>query len=155
MPILDCGPRNPVNGVMPIDVLAALGPTVLVDIGFDPNYNYAQPPANTAMQSQATQIPALVDTGASECCIDDALAQQIGLSVVDRQRVAGVGGTTEVNFYLGHLVIPALGFYQWGKFAGVHLQAGNQPHQALIGRNMLKGMILIYDGLVGTVRLVR
>jgi hypothetical protein len=36
---------------------------------------------------------------------------------------------------------------------GVRLRAGNQPHQALIGRTLLAAMVLVYDGRDGSVRL--
>jgi len=74
------------------ELLAAWGPTLAVDIGFDPNFN----PQN------AIQIPipgirgvrALVDTGASESCIDSMLAAQLNLPVVDRRGIGGVGELT-------------------------------------------------------------
>ena len=36
---------------------------------------------------------------------------------------------------------------------GVKLKAGNQPHQALLGRALFQGMLLVYDGRDGSVRL--
>jgi len=36
---------------------------------------------------------------------------------------------------------------------GVKLKAGNQPHQALLGRTLFQGMLLVYDGRDGSVRL--
>jgi hypothetical protein len=39
----------------------------------------------------------------------------------------------------------------WGEFAGVHLTAGGQRHQALIGRTFLRRFHMTYDGLTGEV----
>lgn len=36
---------------------------------------------------------------------------------------------------------------------GVKLSQGGQGHQALIGRNLLASMVLIYDGRTGSVTL--
>ena len=101
--------------------------------------------------SQITSAPALIDTGAHQSCIDEALAQEIKLPVIDRQRVSGVGGETEVNVYLAHIHYPALNFTQWGRFSGARLQEGGQPHVALIGRTLLSQALLVYDGQLGNV----
>lgn len=151
MPIVDCGFGD--NGeVAARDILVTFGPTIWVDIGFDDNHDYENK-NGVAPKSQATKIPALVDTGASESCIDDALAVKIGLPIIDRQLVSGVGGETEVNIYLGHIYIPTIGYTQWGRFAGVLLSKGSQKHEALIGRSLLKNCLLVYDGFNGNVTL--
>lgn len=151
MPIADCGFVD-TDELTSRDLLAAFGPTIWVDIGFDVDHDYENP-GGVVPKSQAMKIPALVDTGASESCIDDALAVKAGLPVIDRQTVSGVGGETEVNIYLGHIHIPPLGFTQWGRFAGVLLSKGNHRQQALIGRSLLRGALLVYDGLNGKVSL--
>jgi hypothetical protein len=76
---------------------------------------------------------------------------QLNLPVIDRQRVSRVGGVHDVNMHLGHVLIPALGRYISGAFAGVNLVAGGQPHVALIGRNFLQHFVLFYDGRTGLV----
>jgi len=151
MPIVDCG-FSDIKEASGRNRLIHFGPTVLVNIGFDTNHDYANT-AGVAPKSQASELPALIDTGASESCIDSALAESINLPVIDRQTVCGVGGETEVNVYLGHIHIPSIGFTQWGRFAGVLLSDGGQAHMALIGRTMLSGAILVYDGFNGNVSL--
>ena len=96
-------------------------------------------------------VPALVDTGARESCIDEDLAMALGLPLVDRQMCAGVGGEHELNIYLGHIRIPGLDRIQWGRFLGAKLSSGRQVHRALIGRTLLSAAILIYDGRTGAV----
>ena len=154
MPIVECGYRHD-DHERPDDVLVVWGPTIMVSIGFDPDYQYENNEDGTHPKSQITQVPALIDTGAGVSCIDDALAKNIGLPIIDRQMVSGVGGATEVNTYLGHIYIPALDFTQWGQFMGALLTHGGQRHQALIGRTLLRNSLLVYDGREGQVKLAQ
>lgn len=152
MPIVDCGFPD-TQKISGSETLLRVGPTLLVDIGFDPEYNYG---VNGAFpKSAAAQVPALVDTGATISCIDNSLAQSLNLPLVDRQKVSGVGGKHECNVYLAHLVAPALAWFQWGLFHGVSLTEGDQVHQALIGRTFLQNMMLVYDGRTGRVQIAR
>jgi predicted aspartyl protease len=107
--------------------------------------------AGGAQSSILRAVPALIDTGAVESCIDEDLANELGLPLVDRQTCSGVGGEHELNIYLGHIRIPALAQINWGRFIGAKLASGGQPHRALIGRTQLIGMIVIYDGRTGAV----
>jgi hypothetical protein len=87
--------------------------------------------------------------------IDEALATQLALPLVNRQPYAGVGGPGTANVYLAHITIPLLGTTQYGAFMGAQLQAGGQSHLALIGRTLLRGVLLVYDGEKGSVRIAR
>lgn len=73
MPRAKCGfgDSEKVKGV---DALVSFGPSLLVDIGFDPKYvaKAGVPPPAAAIKG----IWALVDTGATECCIDGGLAKE-------------------------------------------------------------------------------
>ena len=69
--------------------------------------------------------PALVDTGATESCIDSELAFMLNLPVVDRQKVAGSHGADTVD---------------------VHLHAGGQPHCALLAE-----FTMTYESRTGNV----
>jgi hypothetical protein len=86
--------------------------------------------------------------------IDENLAVQLALPLINRQAVSGVGGQHTANVYLAHLLIPSLGGQaQFGAFMGAHLQSGGQHHRALLGRTLLRNTLLIYDGDRGSVRL--
>ena len=143
MPTVNLAPTNP-------DELVVVGPTLEVQIGFDPGHwpNGASLPA-----VPQTLYPALLDTGAFTSCIDADLASELDLIVVDRQWISGVGGSLEVNVYAAQFVIPSLPWVIYGEFAGVNLQAGGQRHAALIGRTFLRHQRLVYDGRTGTVTL--
>ena len=124
------------------------GPTIPVDIGFDKNWKIEMP---TKPTPGIFGINALIDTGATESCIDDMLATQLNLPVFDERAIAGVGGQHKVKMYLAQIHIPSLGANILGAFAGVHLAAGGQIHSALIGRTFLKNLEMIYNGITGTV----
>jgi predicted aspartyl protease len=130
-------------------LLVTHGPTLFVDIGFDPSYNPTAPMGRPLLSE--TKLWALVDTGATESCIDSDLATKLQLPIVDRRHVGGVSGLREVNMHLAHIHIPALSFTLYGAFAGVDLIAGGQLHYALIGRTFLRHFKMTYDGLTGDV----
>jgi len=48
-------------------------------------------------------VPALIDTGATMSCIDDQLAQQLGLPLINQVQSAGVHGSAPLNVYLAYL----------------------------------------------------
>jgi hypothetical protein len=130
------------------DLLARWGPTLLVGIGFDTTWQAA---SGTIPVAAVTDVHALVDSGASESCIDALFASQLGLPIVDRRPISGVGGQHVVNMHLAQIHVEPLAFTIWGIFAGVNLAAGGQPHQALIGRTFLRHFTMIYEGRTGNV----
>lgn len=103
MPILDAGFRNH-EGQPDGPLLIKFGPTVQVTVG-----HYA-PDADQPPPSKA--VFALVDTGAYESCIDAALAVELGLPVVDTNRIAGAGGESVHDVFLAHIQIPQLEIIQ-------------------------------------------
>ena len=96
-----------------------------------------------------------VDTGAMLSCIDSVLAATLHLLVVDRESVSGVHGSQEVNVHLTQIHIPSLDSVVIGRFHGVHLAQGNQPHLALLGRVFLRNFTMTYDGRAGSVKIRR
>ena len=128
MPTTDCGFDSPGE-------LALYGPTLVVEIGFDANYRIG---AGIKPELQSGRELALVDTGATESCIDSELAANLNLPIVNRHKLSGVGGVTDVNVHLAQIYIPELAWTIYGRFDGVHLAAGGQPYSALIGRTFLR-----------------
>ena len=116
MPTVELIPTNP-------DALMYLGPTIGVQIGFDPSYRGG----STVLPNLPPDLyPALVDTGAGESCIDADLASALKLIVIDRRWISGVGGRMQVNMYAAQVSIPSLNQTIFGEFAGVRLAAGGQ-----------------------------
>jgi predicted aspartyl protease len=119
-----------------------------VQIEFDPEFR----PSELARPNiPEVRLPALVDTGATESCIDSDLARVLQLPIVDRQAIAGVHGASETNVCLAQIHVPDLGFTMYGRFAVVHLAAGGLPHSALLGRNFLQHFTMTYEGKNGVV----
>lgn len=131
------------------ELLVLLGPTLLVNIGFDPKFRPSR--VETAPTPGIKNIEALVDTGATESCIDNLIAAQLKLPIVDRRPIAGVSGSHMANMYLAQIHISSLKFTIYGIFAGVDLRAGGQAHSALIGRTFLQHFTMIYEGKTGNV----
>lgn len=145
-PIAECG----FGGHDGQQALIGIGPTLHVEIGFDPAFAPGKPPA-----LPDTTFPALVDTGATVSSIDNDLALWLRLPVVDRGEVSGVQGRFETNVYLAQIHVPDLDFTVYGRFAGVLLRQGGQPHFALLGRTFLRNFAMSYEGRTGSVILTR
>jgi predicted aspartyl protease len=133
-------------------ILAFSGPTIDVNIGLDPAW---LPTSTTPPNPSVSRIKALVDTGATESCIDQLLASKLGLPVVDIRPFGGIGGTHMANMYLAQIHVPALGFTQYAMSAGVDHTGGGQSHEALIGRTFLLHFHMVYAGNTGSVTLTR
>jgi predicted aspartyl protease len=147
VPETECGFDNIPSGPSGSVLLVRLGPTLFVDIGFDPSW---VPKQNTPTPG-IRHVEALVDTGASESCIDDLLAAGLNLPIIDRRPIAGIAGQHMANVYLAQIRAPDLHFIQYGTFAGVNLAAGGQVHKALIGRTFLRNFRMAYEGTTGKV----
>lgn len=146
-----CGYFNIPGGFPAEELLSFWGPQILVDIGFDPHFSVEQ---GMAPVPGKKQLPALVDTGAGESCIDSLLAAQLNLPVVDRRMIAGAHGAKEVNMHLAQVHIPTLKYTIYGEFAAVDLRIGGQSIDALLGRTFLRNFKMIYDGTTGDVEIV-
>lgn len=100
MPIADCGFSGR-------SLLVRFGPTLSVQVGFDPGF---RPERGRPPTLSPDVFPALVDTGAEECCIDNDLAAELDLPIVDRREIAGAHGSAFVNMYVGQVHVPSLRF---------------------------------------------
>ena len=130
------------------DALVRYGPTILVEIGFDA---YFEDSDLERPNIPDDLFPALVDTGASENCIDADLARTLGLPVGGQRDIAGITGVSSFDYYLAQIYVPELNRTIYGQFAGVRLQAGGLSQYALIGRDFLQNYLMAYDGRSGSV----
>ena len=149
MPRIKCGFDDGAGG-LGNQLLVALGPTIRVDIGFDSTWKPKN--VNPPLPSMKG-LSALIDTGATESCIDSLLAATLNLPIVNRRKLAGAHGAKEVNMHLAQVRIVDLSVTIYGEFAGVDLIAGGQKHHALIGRTLLLNFTMTYDGQTGQVTL--
>lgn len=134
------------------NLLVKFGPTIPVQIGLGTE---PKPDNQVAPDSPGEIYHALIDSGATESCIDSSLAETLELPIVDQTIVAGTSGSHTVNMHLAEIFIPDLKLTITGRFAGVHLRIGGQLHHALIGRTLLQDVTMIYNGPTGNVTLSR
>lgn len=115
-------------------LLAAAGPYLPVALGT---------PGGPADKS----VAALIETGASVSAVDRALAGELGLRLIDRRPARGSAAAL-LDIYLGRLVIPATGRDTLEAFVALELG----PHWPLVlGRDVLTGLVMTYDGVNGIV----
>jgi hypothetical protein len=134
--------------------LAAVGPIIQVQ---------AEIPAALARMLQAASQPipkpvegfALVDTGASITSIDAPLLAQLGVNPVGTVNVGTAGGRRRQSTYPVRLTFPGTAFpgFEHPAVLGVDL-AGQlalpeRPLIALIGRDILRRCVLVYNGTAG------
>jgi hypothetical protein len=135
MPFVECAPSQ---GDDRDQALINLGPGLAVLVG-------APSAADPKVAENPQQHLALIDTGATQSCIDESLAVALNLPLIDKVMMGGVAGAKEHNVYLAVVTVPNVR-YQYGSFAGVDLAGGGQIHRVLLGRTFLAHSVLIYDG---------
>ncbi len=140
MPALECGFESG-------DLLLEFGPTAYIAIGFDPGWTGSA----GLPRLPGDQHAALIDTGAAGSCIDERLAQRLGLPEVDRLTISGVSGPTDAARYAAQMRVPELGITLHGVFSGVRLAEGGHPYVALLGRDLLQHFTMTYMGSTGRV----
>ena len=126
--------------------MVSYGPTLIVEIGFDPDF----PTAKSQPDLASGHVRALVDTGATHSCIDSHLALELGLPIVEREYMAGVHGVAPVDMHVAQIYIPTLNHTITGRFAGIRMRDSGQTHSALIGRTFLQHYTMIYEGRRGS-----
>ena len=134
------------------DQLVSLGPRIRVQIGFEPYYSRE---LGRLPDLPEYLLPALIDTGASNTCIDVTLAKALDLPVVDRQTLVGVHGPQETDFYRAQVHVPDLRAMFDRSVAGLPLRSERLPFFALLGRDFLKLFTMTYHGPTGSVTIVR
>ena len=147
MPTVECGFPDAQNRPGSAR-LVQYGLTLEVRVGFDPHY---RPSSNPVPSLSSDRIPALVDTGATESCIDSILADRLYLPFVGEQRFSGISGSSRRRMHLAQIFVPGLQWVIYGRFAAVDLISGGQPHAVLLGRTFLRGFRMIYEGRSGRV----
>ena len=132
------------------DHLVRIGPCLDVQVGFDPRFH--QPVGRPNIPDE--RRVALIDTGASTSCIDEDLAESLGLPSHERDSLTGViGEPYDARRFTAHLYLPDLAHvYHW-EFSGLPLKGRLRDCHLLIGRDLLAFYRLQYDGPAGTVHL--
>lgn len=138
----DCGYAGSSQGRK---LLEYHGPRIGVSIGLDPTWTKDQ---SRAPQADKNNLAALIDTGAQYTCIDSAVATEIHLPVIDKQRVGGVG-LLVVDVYNGQIHIGLLRYTIHGPIAGIPGLEDRIHVPVVLGRAFLRDFLLTYNGRTG------
>jgi predicted aspartyl protease len=129
--------------------LTQRGPVVQVTVSI------GQAIAQQILQQGGTLPPpvsglALIDTGATSTCVDDAAAQQLQLPAIDVVTIASAShSSTEQNVYPISVEVVGLPIaINAPRAIGAPLQP--QGLLVLIGRDLLQHCVLVYNGISGS-----
>lgn len=133
-------------------VLEQDGPVIPVEI--------AVPSAlEQQLKSQNKAVPphhkglALIDTGATISAVDDVIIRGLGVPPVGVRNVGTPGGNVRQNVYPAKFIFPIMRGFSIDFATALGANLSGQPVQALIGRDVLKNMLLNYHGPTGQVYL--
>lgn len=94
----------------------------------------------------------LVDTGATISAVDDTVIQRLGISPIGLTTTGTAGGPAQQNLYPARFAFPdLLSGFEFSRVLGANLTGLGII--ALVGRDVLSRMILVYNGPVGVVTL--
>jgi predicted aspartyl protease len=138
--------------ISPAAALQQRGPIVQVTIGISQTFAEQLLQQGTALPSPVSGN-ALLDTGASTTCIDDAVAQSMGLPAIDVVTMASASHeSTQQNVYPIHMQIVGSPIpVEVPNAIGANLRV--QGIIALIGRDYLQHCTLHYNGVTGAITL--
>jgi predicted aspartyl protease len=109
------------------------------------------------MKKNGEKIPepisgqALVDTGATFSAIDEGIADKLGVKPIGLAPSGTAGGEVMLNIYAARFILPLNIQVGFSRATGVRL--AGQQYIALIGRDVLSQMILVYNGPAGLISL--
>lgn len=125
-------------------LLQARGPVVQVQIEVPLALSKQLAASGTAVP-QPVAGWALLDTGATSTAVDDSVVSSLGVMPIGVAQVGTAGGPTTHPVYPIRLQIQGVGLaIDFGRVTGAPLKGMGLV--ALIGRDVLSNMILIYDG---------
>ena len=123
----------------PPDLLLKNGPTVEVQIGL----------SRERLNRSQRKLPALFDTGAEDCFIDAAIAEEFSLTVISKAEVFGIGGETQVAIHAGVIYVPVLDYFWPDALRSAELLERNGGFAVLLGCRFLCNFKLDYNGITG------
>jgi len=97
----------------------------------------------------------MIDTGASLTCVHEPLLANLGLNPVGVVNSGTAAGRIQQALYVARLVFPLIGWTVDLQVVGVNLEGQEvatsppQPIVALLGRNLLRNSVLVWNGWGG------
>lgn len=98
-------------------------------------------------------IAALIDTGASVTVINPQVAMTSGLRQVGQSVISATGSVSRVPEYVGRIAFPDLALTPRDPTRFLACSLPGQDFSCLIGRDILQGWRLVYDGKTGEVEI--
>jgi len=153
------GPPQP-GQIMPQvspDVFAQSGPIIPIQIQIPLVLSQSYPKAGTLIPAPVQGF-ALIDTGASITSVHEAIFTQLGVKQNGVASVGTAGGPTRQFTYPGRITFTGANFpaFEHPRILGcnltgqVFLQNPSSPIIALIGRDILKRFVFVYNGTAGS-----
>lgn len=147
MPTANCGFPHQETEVS-TSFLRVYGPTIQVQVGFDEGFKAG---SGNLPKLPKDHIGALVDTGATESCIDAELAESLKLPEISKQKIGGISGASVHPVHLAQIRVPTLKANFYGTLAAVDLKKAGLQQRVLLGRDFLSHFRMVYDGRTGHV----
>lgn len=134
--------------------MARVGPVIKVQL-------HVPVAAQQLLTSLKAPVPApvdgwaLIDTGAGMCAIDRSVVTALGLTAKTRVSITGATGTESLPGYLVRMTFPEIVIGNSQAFFDPEIVSESPTllrmgYIALLGRDLLKGMIVTYDGIRGS-----
>jgi hypothetical protein len=102
-------------------------------------------------ETPGREVRAIIDTGSNVSCIDTKVAAELGLVNVGTIIASGASGGTKQPIFRAKLIVDDLSLVGTGSLLGVTL---HDNLGAILGRDFLQGLKMIYDGQAGELTLV-
>ena len=123
-------------------------------MGLGPFIDVVLVPPDGTKDAQPQQGAAIIDTGASQTCVDAETAKGAGWPMIDTARLSSVTHPDhEVPVFAGHLFSTMLQTnIHVARWMGVNLRPNEAalPVVALIGRDLLQQTLFVYNGHDGS-----
>lgn len=154
MPIINISYNSAERPQFDPRALMFLGPQISVDIL--PPFVLEKWAKNIGKEvRQAPNLDALIDTGASVTGIDEGVLVQLGYPPIGVSNLSTPSGSSQTGIYMVRLVIPSQRDPRFPanipriiidnvKVIAVKLEG--QSYKVLLGRDILSGMVMVYNG---------
>ncbi len=145
------GPDGKTVQVPPSVALQQRGPVLQVSVGLEQTMAKALAQQGKAVPAMISGL-ALIDTGASVSCIDETVAKNLKLPVVDVAKMTSASHSSHpCNLYPMQILLPAGVGFASPRAMGANLAV--QGLVAIVGRDILQVCTLFYNGNAGQVTL--
>ncbi|MDE0055975.1 MAG: aspartyl protease family protein [Gammaproteobacteria bacterium] len=135
--------------ISPPQALRQRGPVLTATLTLSDRQQQAEAASGRGSRSVSGSV--LIDTGASQTCVDQQAANELGLTIFGTGRMTSASHSdVEVPLFVGKIVLPNITINVEGAMGA---QLEEQGLIALIGRDLLQNAVLVYNGVDGSVTL--